>query len=210
MIKFLKVLLVLLMLTSCVINKEEKFQRDKVWLYKELSNMTINDQRIRLEIRKTGIEYDSLIFGMTNQKLLDSGVRARRFYWNYVRNDKDYNIIINNAVDKVNKGKAKEFFIRCDSLYKEMTILDQKNNKKLLKIVKKYGYPSCKRFGKEQVDCDVFVAYVFLHTLKKTHVKELELIKKEYELGRCPDLDYNIIMRRIRMLKRVSGKRLEK
>jgi len=199
------ILLPLFIFFSCALTKDQKFNRDQEQLHTKLTQMFDLDQKIRHQANDLDYKYDTIIYGKnkhikdyTSQRArsiqFHSRVKLVKLYLQYKKKGKNIDSII---LDKevLHPSKLQEYFKKTDSIYTFIDKIDDINKLKIFKIVRKYGYPSNKRFHKK---CDFSTVYFFLHILKPTDTKMLKILEKEVQKKRLEKYDYDRIINRIK------------
>jgi len=96
---------------------------------------------------------------------------------------KELEIMVDN--DRKYRGK---FSLSNDSIYELQLDLDTKNTLKLIEITNQYGFPNVDRIG---VPLPAWL--IFHHSPYEFKDTVLHVINKEYESGRLPNNEYQLI-----------------
>lgn len=91
-----------------------------------------------------------------------------------------------------------------DSLKAKQIEIDKENTYRLIRIIKKYGFPSTERIGKP-----IPIWLIFQHTPEEYKTKVHKLITKEHKYGRFPSSEYKMIQWHLNGRKELIGNTLD-
>jgi len=180
--KFYFAIVSLIIVSSC--SKEYLFKRDSKKIAVKLYSMLESDQALRNNIKFIDFYYgqinishiiDSLTWA-DNKSKLDSLLKIK-------------NVLLNSKSFALNKIKKQDFDNAVKRNEKAMRFIDSINVIELLKVTKKYGFPSHDRLLNElgsNTDRKMTRSphLIFVHTPQKYINKVRKIVTKEYLNGR--------------------------
>ena len=174
-----KLFIISLLFFGC--GKEYYFKRDQIEISKKIKKINQDDQNVRHNLTRIEIKYNLRTFETVVDSL--SKTNATSFEGVNLNNFKS----IKYQLSKMSISKKDSFQLEYDNAKLERQQTDSINRNEIKKIIKKYGFVGYNNPNWKNDSLRTGFSTVITHTPRAEKEEMIQLVIKEYKIGRVDD-----------------------